>query len=62
MGRRLIQVFITEERSRIAREIRLQARKDKKKVKADAKRARKQNDILHRRAVSLRSYEKVEFV
>ncbi|PQE25994.1 wound-responsive ked protein [Rutstroemia sp. NJR-2017a BBW] len=39
-----------EERSRIAREIRLAARKEKKKAKSDAKKARKLNGILTRRA------------
>jgi hypothetical protein len=40
-----------EERKRIAREIGLAAKREKKKVKADAKRQRKQNAILHRRVV-----------
>ncbi|KAM3078608.1 hypothetical protein ACMFMG_006478 [Clarireedia jacksonii] len=39
-----------EERSRIAREIRLAARKEKKKAKSEAKKARKLNGILTRRA------------
>ncbi|CZR57891.1 uncharacterized protein PAC_07780 [Phialocephala subalpina] len=39
-----------EERSRIAREIRLAQKKAHKKEKADAKKARKLNGILHRRA------------
>ncbi|KAE8442451.1 hypothetical protein EG329_003352 [Mollisiaceae sp. DMI_Dod_QoI] len=38
-----------EERQKIAREYRLAAKKAKKKEKADAKRARKLNGILHRR-------------
>ena len=47
-----LTVYATEERKQIAREIRLAAKKEKKKIKADAKRQRKQNAILHRRAVS----------
>ncbi|APA13948.1 hypothetical protein sscle_12g087180 [Sclerotinia sclerotiorum 1980 UF-70] len=39
-----------EERSRIAREVRLAAKKEKKKAKSDAKKARKLNGILTRRA------------
>jgi hypothetical protein len=42
----------TEERKRIAREVRLAARREKKKIKSDAKKQRKQNAILHRRMVS----------
>ncbi|KAI9648302.1 hypothetical protein NHQ30_002934 [Ciborinia camelliae] len=39
-----------EERSRIAREVRLAAKKEKKKAKSDAKKARKLNGIMTRRA------------
>jgi hypothetical protein len=48
----IIILLCVEERSRIAREIRLAARKEKKKAKSDAKKARKLNGILTRRAVS----------
>ena len=41
------------ERKAIAREYRLAAKRVKKKAKADAKRARKENAILHRRMVCL---------
>lgn len=41
-----------EERKRIGREVRKAARKEKKKIKSDAKKQRKENDILHRRMVS----------
>jgi hypothetical protein len=41
----------TEERKRIAREVRLAARKEKKKIKSDAKKQRKQNAIMNRRMV-----------
>ncbi|CAG8958171.1 hypothetical protein HYFRA_00000523 [Hymenoscyphus fraxineus] len=38
-----------EERKEIARAIRLAAKKEKKKIKSDAKKQRKQNAIMHRR-------------
>jgi hypothetical protein len=41
----------TEERKRIAAEIRRAAKREKKLVKADAKRQRKLNAIMHRRMV-----------
>jgi hypothetical protein len=40
-----------EERKIIAREVRLAARKEKKKIKSDAKKQRKQNAIMNRRMV-----------
>jgi hypothetical protein len=54
-GQSLI-VCLAEERKQISREIRLAAKKEKKKIKADAKRQRKQNAILHRRAVGFRIF------
>lgn len=51
--RRTITDFGAAERKAIAREYRLAAKRVKKKAKADAKRARKENAILHRRMVCL---------
>lgn len=42
----------TEERSRIAREVRTAAKKEKKKFKSEAKKQRKENATLNRRMVS----------
>jgi len=40
-----------EDRKAKAREIRLAARKEKKKIKGDAKRQRKENAVMNRRMV-----------
>jgi hypothetical protein len=40
-----------EERKEIARQIRLAAKKEKKKIKSDAKKQRKENAIMNRRMV-----------
>ena len=50
---RIIADLDAAERKAIAREYRLAAKRVKKKAKADAKRARKENAILHRRMVCL---------
>jgi hypothetical protein len=43
-------IYPAEEKKEIARQYRLVAKKEKKKAKSDAKKQRKQNAILHRRA------------
>lgn len=50
---RIIADLDAAERKAIAREYRLAAKRVKKKAKADAKRARKENAILHRRMVCI---------
>jgi len=52
-SRVVTDLYLTEEKKAIAREYRLAAKKEKKKIKADAKRQRKLNAILHRRMVSI---------
>ena len=49
----LVLIWLLEDRKRIAREHRLAARKEKKKVKSDAKKQRKENAVQHRRSVGL---------
>jgi len=54
----IIDLSMAEEKSAIAREFRLRAKKEKKKLKSDAKKQRKLNGILNRRMVSLFDYNK----
>ena len=44
-------LVLAEDRKQIARDVRFSAKKEKKKVKSDAKKARKENAIQHRRMV-----------
>jgi len=48
-----------EERKAIAREIRLAQRKEKKRIKSEAKQQRKLNDLLHRKLVSFVPLEQI---
>lgn len=55
LGRIVLIGPLTEDRKATTREHRLGARREKKKIKADAKRERKQNAIMHRRMVRFHS-------
>jgi len=52
-------IFQSEERKAIAREIRLAQRKEKKRIKSEAKQQRKLNDLLHRKLVSFVPLEQI---
>ena len=55
----ITNIFQSEERKAIAREIRLAQRKEKKRIKSEAKQQRKLNDLLHRKLVSSMPSEQI---